>query len=360
MNLYFLSIAQKVGNVSFGMTGTNPSVGAVLVNSDNSILGTASTGKNGSPHAERILLEQFHNQDLSSCTLYTSLEPCGHQGKNPPCSDIIISSKLSRIVYGVKDPNPLLQNNQGVHLGIQAIQDAGIIVDYCPYNTIPKSLIPFLHRQQYGIPYVTLKLAITLDGKIALGNYNSQWITGIHARKFVHLLRLENDAICVGAKSFIYDNPSLNCRLSGCEEFSPHIIILDRKLSYNNLYNDRDNISIYHNQENTESQDSNCYYAPLYKANDKKLDKLLDIEHVLRYSKVNSVLFEGGGLLATHLLQRGLWNKLILIQSNKIFGNDAIPMVGDLSIKDITKNCEYRIQTQETLSDNENILTFIK
>ena len=183
----------------------NPWVGAVVVATDGQVF-CGATMQPGEGHAEVVALNAAgHN--AHGATLYTTLEPCSHTGKTGPCTQAIINAKISRVVVGVIDPDKQVAGN-----GIQQLRDAGITVDVGVLQSeVERQLAPYLHHRRTGRPYVILKMAMTLDGRVAMPD-SSQWITGETARKRVHQLRAESDAILVGAGTVRADNPSLTTR----------------------------------------------------------------------------------------------------------------------------------------------------
>ena len=183
----------------------NPWVGAVVVATDGQVF-CGATMQPGEAHAEVVALNAAgHN--AHGATLYTTLEPCSHTGKTGPCTQAVINAKISRVVVGVIDPDKQVAGN-----GIQQLRDAGITVDVGVLQSeVERQLAPYLHHRRTGRPYVILKMAMTLDGRVAMPD-SSQWITGETARKRVHQLRAESDAILVGAGTVRADNPSLTTR----------------------------------------------------------------------------------------------------------------------------------------------------
>jgi diaminohydroxyphosphoribosylaminopyrimidine deaminase/5-amino-6-(5-phosphoribosylamino)uracil reductase len=183
----------------------NPWVGAVVVTTDGQVF-CGATMQPGEAHAEVVAL-QAAGANSRGATLYTTLEPCSHTGKTGPCTQAIVLAKISRVVVGIIDPDKHVAGN-----GIQQLRDAGITVDIgIEQELIAQQLAPYLHHRRTGRPYVILKMAMTLDGRVAMPD-SSQWITGESARKRVHQLRAESDAILVGAGTVRADNPSLTTR----------------------------------------------------------------------------------------------------------------------------------------------------
>ncbi|MBN2302810.1 MAG: bifunctional diaminohydroxyphosphoribosylaminopyrimidine deaminase/5-amino-6-(5-phosphoribosylamino)uracil reductase RibD, partial [Lentisphaerae bacterium] len=189
-----------------GLTRPNPPVGAVVI-SDGRIVGTGYHKKAGGPHAEVVALRNAGSKSQGA-TLYVTLEPCCTYGKTPPCTNMIIAAGIARVVLSVRDPNPKHRGR-----GIRRLQQAGIDVTekVCSDEGF-KIIAPFAKWITTGQPYVTLKLGMTLDGKIADKNGNSKWITSNKARNEVQNLRKHADAILVGHGTIVADNPSLLCK----------------------------------------------------------------------------------------------------------------------------------------------------
>lgn len=183
----------------------NPWVGAVVIATDGQVF-CGATLQPGEAHAEVVALNAA-GQNTHGATLYTTLEPCSHTGRTGPCTQAIIDAKISRVVVGVIDPDKQVAGN-----GIKQLRDAGVtVVVGIEQTLVAQQLAPYLHHRRTGRPYVILKMAMTLDGRVAMPD-GSQWITSETARKRVHQLRAQSDAILVGAGTVRADNPSLTTR----------------------------------------------------------------------------------------------------------------------------------------------------
>jgi len=220
----FMQHALRLAEANLGRTAPNPSVGCVIVKED-SIIGTGATARGGRPHAEVLALQQAGEQ-AKGAALYVTLEPCSHHGKSPPCMDAIIKAGIAKVVVACTDPNPAVNGK-----GIAALREAGIevIENICKTEArqLNEGFFSTILRKR---PLVTLKLATSLDGKIATHNGESQWITNAKSRDYVHLLRAKHDAILTGIGTIRKDDPALTCRLSGRQKDSPQRIIIDSKL----------------------------------------------------------------------------------------------------------------------------------
>lgn len=215
--------ALRLARRGAGRTAPNPSVGAVIVREERSaqrVVGEGFHKKAGGAHAEITALEEAR-ESAKGAVLYITLEPCSHHGKTPPCTDAIIKAGISKVIVAMLDPNPIV-NGQG----IARLKEAGISVTLGVCEEEARELNEgFIKLIATGLPFVSLKWAMTLDGKIATTKGDSKWISGNKARRFVHELRNSYDAVMVGIKTVLKDNPELTCRIRGGR--NPRRIILD-------------------------------------------------------------------------------------------------------------------------------------
>ena len=188
-------------------TSPNPWVGAVVVDVSGAIVATGATQPPGGPHAEREALGRA-GAAARGATLVTTLEPCNHTGRTPPCTDAVIAAGIARVVVGIEDPDPLVAGQ-----GVAALRAAGLEVTVgVEAGAVADQLAPYLTHRRTGRPHVVLKLAATADGRTAAPDGTSQWITGDAARADAHRLRAESDAVLVGAGTVRTDDPSLTVR----------------------------------------------------------------------------------------------------------------------------------------------------
>ena len=200
----------------------NPAVGCILTN-DGRVVGRGWTQDSGRPHAEAIALDQA-GDEARGATAYVTLEPCAHRSeRGPACSDLLAEAGLARVVIGVTDPDPRTAGK-----GADRLRKAGIEVEFIDSPDAQRSLAGYLSQARMGRPHVTLKLALSLDGCIAMADGESQWITGEAARAHVHSRRAMSDAILVGGGTWRHDRPRLDVRLPGIEDRSPQRILLTR------------------------------------------------------------------------------------------------------------------------------------
>jgi len=272
--------ALRLGEEARGQSAPNPNVGCVIVSANDRIVGRGATARGGRPHAEAIALDQAKKR-ASDATVYVTLEPCAHESeRGPACTDLLLAAKPRRVVVALKDPDPRTAGK-----GIQRLRRAGIEVSLGVCREAAKrSLAGWLTRLQLGRPRITLKLALSIDGKIALPSGESKWITGEDARRHVHLERAHSDMIVVGRGTFLADQPRLDVRLPGLEERSPRRALLTRGEAvdgWETLRNPRD---------------------------------------VGRLHDVNDLLVEGGSGAATAFLNEDLVDRILIYRAPIIVG----------------------------------------
>jgi diaminohydroxyphosphoribosylaminopyrimidine deaminase/5-amino-6-(5-phosphoribosylamino)uracil reductase len=216
--------AVRLGEAARGRSAPNPNVGCLIVSSNGEIVGRGATALGGRPHAEAIALDRAGRKARSS-TVYVTLEPCAHESpRGPACADLLVKAKPARVVIAMKDPDPRVFGT-----GMKRLRDAGIDVKLgIGRKAARDSLAGWLTRLRIGRPRITLKLALSIDGKIALPSGESKWITGEDARKHVHLERAHSDMILVGRGTYLADAPRLDVRLPGLEDWSPKRALLTR------------------------------------------------------------------------------------------------------------------------------------
>jgi diaminohydroxyphosphoribosylaminopyrimidine deaminase / 5-amino-6-(5-phosphoribosylamino)uracil reductase len=216
--------AIRLGEAARGASAPNPNVGCVIVSPAGRVVGRGATAPDGRPHAEATALQQAGRR-TTGATVYVTLEPCAHESpRGPACTDLLLAAKPERVVIALKDLDPRTSGK-----GIRRLRRVGIEValGVCR-EAARRSLAGWLARLKLGRPRITLKLALSIDGKIALPSGESKWITGEDARRHVHLERAHSDMILVGRGTFLADQPRLDVRLPGFEERSPRRALLTR------------------------------------------------------------------------------------------------------------------------------------
>ncbi len=216
--------AIALGAEARGRTAPNPNVGCVIVSGDGDIVGRGATQPGGRPHAEAVALAQAGDK-AKGATVYVSLEPCAHQSiRGPACSELIAAAAPAKVVIALEDPDPRTAGK-----GIERLKAAGIAVEVgCGADEAAQSMAGYLTRLRLGRPRITLKLALSIDGKIAMPSGESKWISGEDARAHVHLERAHSDMILVGRGTYNADAPRLDVRLPGLEDWSPRRALLTR------------------------------------------------------------------------------------------------------------------------------------
>ena len=216
--------AVRLGDAARGRSAPNPNVGCIIVSPKGQVVGRGATAAGGRPHAEAVALGQAGGK-AKGATVYVTLEPCAHASpRGPACTDLLVKAKPARVVIALKDPDPRTSGK-----GIKRLRDAGIEVKLgVGRKAAAESLAGWLTKLELGRPRITLKLALSIDGKIALPSGESKWITGEDARKHVHLERAHSDMILVGRGTYQADAPRLDVRLPGLEEWSPRRALLTR------------------------------------------------------------------------------------------------------------------------------------
>jgi diaminohydroxyphosphoribosylaminopyrimidine deaminase/5-amino-6-(5-phosphoribosylamino)uracil reductase len=220
----WMAEAIALGESARGRTAPNPNVGCVIVSPDGELVGRGATQPGGRPHAEAVALAEA-GASARGATLYSSLEPCAHRShRGPTCSVAVAEAGITRAVIAVEDPDPRTAGKGMAHL-----RSAGVEVETgCLADAAEASMAGFVTRLRLGRPRITLKLALSIDGKIALPSGESKWITGEDARAHVHLERAKSDMILVGRGTYLADSPRLDVRLPGLEDWSPRRALLTR------------------------------------------------------------------------------------------------------------------------------------
>lgn len=301
-----------------GFVSPNPLVGAVLVKDDR-IIAEGFHGNYGRPHAE---VNAFNNavEDTEGAVLYCNLEPCSHSNKKtPPCTPLVISKKIKRLVISNIDPNPEVSGK-----GIEQIRNAGIEVTIGVLEEEGKELNKFFFKYiKEKIPYVTVKIAQTLDGKINFDYRKQTWITGEESAGYVHRLRSEYDAVLVGANTVNIDNPRLTVR--HVKGRNPKKVILDGKLSTSPLSEVYDENCILFTSESSSFEKLKIFHEKGVKVftlpenEDKSLNASRILE-ILGDEKFSSLLIEGGGVVFSRFISQKLFDEIILLTAPKIFG----------------------------------------
>jgi diaminohydroxyphosphoribosylaminopyrimidine deaminase/5-amino-6-(5-phosphoribosylamino)uracil reductase len=225
IDLEHMRAALQLAERGLGRVWPNPAVGCVIADHAGHVVGRGFTQPGGRPHAETEALRAA-GPAARGATVYVTLEPCAHHGQTPPCADALVAAGIGRLVVALEDPDPRVEGR-----GLQRLREAGIAVEVGLLGTEAAELnAGFLSRVRNGRPLVALKLATSLDGRIAAGNGDSQWITGETARALGQRLRAGHDAVMIGSGTALADDPQLTCRLPGLAERSPMRVVMDGRL----------------------------------------------------------------------------------------------------------------------------------
>ncbi len=314
---------------ALGTTWPNPAVGCLIVQ-NGAIVGQGITAPGGRPHAETQALAMA-GEAARGATAYVTLEPCSHHGQTAPCANALIEAGVARVAIALLDPDPRVNG-----AGIAALREAGIEVseDVLPDEARP-GLAGFITRVTQNRPMVTLKLATTLDGRIATSAGDSQWITGTPARKSAHALRGRHDAIMVGVGTVLADDPDLTCRIEGyTPRPAPRIIAdshLRTPLTARIVATARETPTWLLHRAGADParilalQEAGVICLEI-SADDMGIDPHAALAP-LAEAGLTSILLEGGGRLAAAMLRAGVIDRLALYQAPAIIGGDGIPAV---------------------------------
>ncbi|MDK8179426.1 bifunctional diaminohydroxyphosphoribosylaminopyrimidine deaminase/5-amino-6-(5-phosphoribosylamino)uracil reductase RibD [Paenibacillus sp. UMB4589-SE434] len=349
---FYMKLAIELAERVIGQTGINPAVGCVIVN-DGQIVGMGAHLRRGEGHAEVHAL-QMAGSRAEGGTAYVTLEPCSHFGKTPPCSLRLMEAGVKRVVVACTDPNPVVAGSGLTLLRQQAIEVKVGVLALEAYRIIEK----FAKYITTGLPYVTLKTAQTLDGKIATHEGHSQWITNEQAREVVHTLRHRHQAIMVGIGTVLQDDPSLTTRLS-VQGLNPIRMIVDSKLRLPlnaKVVSDKSAqtwvlTTITADQDRAAALERNGVTVIRINEGDR-----VDVRKAIEacgQREISSILLEGGGHLNGSMLEAGLIDQVVLMIAPKIVGHKDAPgsfiFPGPAKMSDAY--CLEQISV-ETLGDN--------
>ena len=318
----YMHIALKLAKAREGLTGTNPSVGCVIVKNDH-IISIGQTSINGRPHAEANAIKNA-GESLDGAKMYVTLEPCNHHGVTPPCTNEIIKSKMSDVIYSIEDIDKRVKNKTFKILKSKKINvKTGLLK-----KKIKEFYKPYFFNRKKEMPYITGKIAISKNNII----YSKQKkkITNIHSDKFTHFLRYKNDSIIISNKTLNTDNPKLNCRLKGLEKHSPIRIVFDKNLnskitSYIFKNANQKNTFVIYNKASKNKINNIKKNIKLIKSKIKK-NKLLDLKIIMKklYKLgLRNILVEGGNELTQSFLKERLFNQFYLFKSQKLISTNS-------------------------------------
>jgi diaminohydroxyphosphoribosylaminopyrimidine deaminase/5-amino-6-(5-phosphoribosylamino)uracil reductase len=350
----FMSLALALGRRGLGNAWSNPAVGAVVVK-DDLVLGRGWTQPGGRPHAEVEALRRA-GEAARGATLYATLEPCSHHGKTPPCVDAVIAAGIARVVSSLDDPNPKIAGQ-----GHAKLRAAGVTVTLgvCA-DEARRAHAGHIRRVRDGRPHVTLKLAVSSDGKAGLAGRRPAAITGEAARARVHLMRAMNDAVLTGIGTVLSDDPQLTCRLPGMERRSPVRVVLDSALRQppsSRLASSAARTLDWTFAGETASREKERTLTDLGVevlrvpgANGR-----LDLSAVLRGLAgrgITRVMVEAGPILSAAFLKADLVDEAALFRSPTALGPDAIDALDGLPLSALTQAPSLRLVSSEAIGED--------
>lgn len=325
-----MALALSLGRRGMGRVWSNPAVGCVIVK-DGLIFGRGWTADGGRPHAETRALAQA-GAAAAGATAYVTLEPCAHHGQTPPCAQALIDAKVARVVVAAGDPDTRVAGR-----GMAMLRDAGITVDCGVLGAeAARDHAGFLLRLNENRPFLTLKLAGTVDGRIATATGESQWITGPAARRAVHMMRARHDAVMVGAGTARADDPSLTVRGLGIAR-QPVRVIVSRAMKVpatSQLAQTARDVPVWlcHGEKADVADWTTKGAVSLPCATASGQVDPGAVMNALAQQGITRVFCEGGGMLAASLLNAGLVDQLVVFSAGAAIGAEGTPMLAAMGI----------------------------
>jgi len=327
-----------------GNTWPNPSVGCVIVR-DGRVVGRGHTRPGGRPHAETEAIRAAAGQTRGA-TAFVTLEPCCHWGRTPPCTDALIASGVGRVVVALRDPDPRVDG-----VGLKRLRDAGITVEVGLLEEEARRVnAGFSKRLSQGLPMVTLKLATTLDGRIATRAGESQWITGPEARRLAHALRGAHDAVMAGSGTVLADDPELTCRLPGYAPVPTVRVVADARL--------RTPLAarLFNSEAPAWIATAPGHDPAAMAALEQRGAELIDVPpapggglepftllRALAAKGITRLMVEGGAALAASLLRAGLVDRLAWFAAPALMGGDGLPGLHSLGVDRLDQMPRLRV-----------------
>jgi diaminohydroxyphosphoribosylaminopyrimidine deaminase/5-amino-6-(5-phosphoribosylamino)uracil reductase len=350
----YMQMALNISRRGLGITGPNPSVGCVLVR-DGHVIGRGCTAAGGRPHAETIAITRAKN--AKGAAAYVTLEPCAHYGQTPPCAEALVEAGITRVVIATGDPDPRVSGG-----GIKILEEAGVKVDFGILKEQADFINQgFLQKFTKQRPLVTLKIASSADGKIAIREGTQTWITGPESRRRGHLYRANHDAIMIGIGTALTDNPILDCRIKGLEDRSPVRVLLDTNLRIpldSKLCQTAGELPLWIM--------TSCFDERKYAALEQKGIKIfcmerddrnfIDLKMVLKTlmnQGVNRVLSEGGGKLNASLIKASLVDRLIWFKSADSVGEKGVDALYGISTNELNRYLDLSLIGSGTTGEDQ-------
>lgn len=345
-DIAYMRHALRMAHRVWGQTAPNPAVGCVLVQGGQ-VLAAAHTARGGRPHAEAQALQQAQGL-AKGATVYATLEPCAHHGHTPPCAQALIAAGVARVVIACRDADARVQG-----AGVAMLQHAGIEVveGVCAEEALPL-YAGFFSRQHHGLPEINLKIATSLDGKIAYADGTSQWITGETARSYGHLLRAQHEAILTGIGTVLADDPQLTCRLTGMESCSPLRVVMDSTLRTplsGNLLRTATQVPLLIFTLEAAQERHRPYLEAGAEIQVLEEMTLNHAARALAAQGINRVLVEAGQGLASHALLSGLASHLYWFRAPVVIGEGGFSAFTGEALEALPKGRKFLPITRQTL-----------
>jgi diaminohydroxyphosphoribosylaminopyrimidine deaminase / 5-amino-6-(5-phosphoribosylamino)uracil reductase len=348
-----MDLARRLAERGRYTVAPNPLVGAVVAR-DGRVLSEGWHSRAGENHAEIVALDGAGGA-ASGATLFVTLEPCNHYGRTPPCVEAILRAGISRVVVGRLDPNPKMQGRS-----VEILRDAGVEVEVAGDTIFERQNEQYLHHMRTGRPFVHLKLATTLDGRIAASGGDSRWVTGEDARLRAHELRAEAGAVLVGANTVRTDDPMLTSR--NLPVRSPRItrVVLDPRLTTcpeSKLATSAGEapVVVFASEAALDGREKELERLDVEVLATPPSEEGLDLLHVLDQlggRGIKGLLVEGGGETATRFVRQGFADKLTLFYAPKLLGSEGVPMIGALRATKMAESLQFSFWEVEKVGDD--------
>jgi diaminohydroxyphosphoribosylaminopyrimidine deaminase / 5-amino-6-(5-phosphoribosylamino)uracil reductase len=331
----------------------NPLVGAVIAE-DGKVVGEGWHSRAGEPHAEVVALDGA-GEAARSATMYVTLEPCNHFGRTPPCVESIVRAGISRVVVGHLDPDPRMR---GRSVGL--LREAGVEVEVLDDFIFDFQNEQFFHHMRSGRPFVHLKLATTLDGRIAAAGGDSKWVTGEQARLRAHELRAEAGAVLVGANTVRTDDPMLTARDLPATPPVVTRVVLDPHLTSSpesRLANSAQAapVVVFTTETAVDGREKKLEERGVEVVAAPGSDEDMDLHFVLEElggRGIKGLLVEGGGETATRFVREGLADKMTLFYAPKLLGSEGVPMIGALRATKVAESLQFSVSDVEKIGED--------
>lgn len=358
----YMRIALGLAARGLGNVWPNPAVGCVIVK-DGRIVGRGWTQVGGRPHAETMALQQA-GEAAHGATAYVTLEPCSHYGKTPPCAEALVKAGIARCVIALEDPDARVAGK-----GFALLREAGVAVtEDCLREAAAELNTGFLLSRERSRPSVTLKLAVSLDGRIGTHSGDSKWITSSVARMRGHLLRAQHDAVMIGSNTALQDDPDLTCRLPGLPKRQPVRIILDGRLRLSltskAVVTARQTPTWIMTREDVDVARREAFEdcgveVIAVEPDDAGFPDLVLALAVLAERGLTRILVEGGGKLAASLIRADLVDRMIWFRAPSVIGGDGLPGIAAFGIDTVAEAPRWRRARADILGD-DLLETFVR